>query len=199
MKHLLVCFGIVLSLFTFGHAQSADQAKKSEEIVMKMRQIDLLNQIIPLALTKDQINQLLPAIERARSKVQQIEKDEASTLQKLDGKISDAIKKSIETSVAPPKELLNELATATATMSEKRELAIDENTDAVIKVFNDVCNAGQKAAAANSLAPQLIDPSLKPDKMTQTDKIRFFVQQILLDPQAYIVMTELGKHASAQK
>jgi hypothetical protein len=196
MKHLLIVFGVIISLVAFGHAQSADQAKKSEEIVMKMRQIDLLNQLIPLALTKDQIDKLLPAVERARAKVKTIEKEEADTLIKLDGKISDAIKKSIETSVAPPKELLNEIATVTATMSEKRDLAIDENTEAVMKVFNDLCNAGQKAAAANSLAPQLFDPSLKPDKMTQAEKIKFFVQQILLDPQAYVILTQMDKHAS---
>jgi len=196
MKHFLICVGIFLNLFTFGHAQSADQARKSDEVVAKMRQIDLLVQIIPLALTKDQLDKLLPAVERARAKVRQIEKEEADTLAKLDSKVTDAVNKAIETSVAPPKALLDELASATQTMADKRQTAIEDNTDLVIKVFNDVCNAGQKAAAANSLAPQMFDPNLKPDKMTQAEKIRFFIQQILLDPQAYDVMLRLEKHTS---
>jgi hypothetical protein len=197
MKHIIICLGFIVSFIGHGHgAQTPDQSKKSEQVLMKMRQIDLLNQIIPLALQKEQIDKLLPAVERARSKVVQIQKDEASALEKLDSKISDAIKTSEEKGVAPPKTLLEELAQATNNMSQKRMLAIDENTEAVLRVFNDVCNAGQKKAAANSLAPQLLDPSLEPDKMTQADKVRFFVGEILLDPQAYEVLVQLQKHAS---
>jgi hypothetical protein len=198
MKHIIICLGVILSFFTHGHAiQIQDPAaKKSEQVLQKMRQIDLLNQIIPLALQKDQIGKLLDVVERARAKVIQIEKEEATTLAKLDGELSDAIKKSEETMVAPPKSFLDKLANATQSMSDKRAVAIDENTDSVEKVFNDICNAGQKKAAANSLAPQLLDPSLKPDKMTQAEKVRFFIREILLDPQAHEVLIELQKHAS---
>lgn len=198
MKQLIICLGIVASFFNFGHAiQDPNMAKKSDQVLLKMRQIDLLNQLIPLALRKEQINAILPSVERARSKVLQINKDEAQTLEKLESKITAAIKKSEEEGVAPPKALLDELATATQGMSDRRSVAIDDNTDLVLKAFNDTCNAGQKAAAANSLAPQLIDPSLKPDKMTQAEKIRFFVREILLDPQAYEVLVQLEKHAGA--
>jgi hypothetical protein len=200
MKHTLTCLGIFVSLLCFGRASGAqspaDQAKKSDEIVLKMRKIDLLTQIIPLALTKDQINKLLPAIERARAKVAAVVKAEAADLLKLDGKLNEAIKTSIENGTTPPKKLLDELALDTATLSEKRLVAIDENTELVLKSFEDTVNAGQKKAAANSLAPQLFDPSLKPDKMTIEEKVRFFVKQILLDPQAYDVLIELAKHAS---
>lgn len=197
MKHLITCLLAISCLFMFGRVdQTSEQAKKSDEIVMKMRQIDLLNQIIPLVLTKDQINQLLPAIERARAKAALVQKDEASALRKLDGKISEAIKKAIETGVAPPKDLLNELATATTAMTEKRLLAMDENTDAVYKVFSDTCNAGQKKAAANSFSPAFINPGVKPDQLTDVQKIRFFVDNVLLDPQAHDLLVALAKHAS---
>jgi hypothetical protein len=196
MKHIIVCLGVMLTLFGHGRAQvPADLSKKSEAVLMKMRQIDLLTQFIPLALTKEQINKLLPAVERARAKVLQIQKEEAGTLEKLEAKIAAAINKSIEKNIAPPKSLLDELALTTAQMGTKRYAVIDENTAAVMKVFNEVCNAGQKKAAANSLAPQLFDPTLKPDQMTEVDKIRFFVQQIVLDPQAYDVLIRLEKYA----
>ena len=196
MKHLLICIAMLVPFVCFGQSTPSDQARKSDEIVMKMRQIDLLVQIIPLALTKDQINQILPSIERARSKAHAMEKDEAATLQKLDGKISDAIKKAIDTSVAPPRDLLDELAKTTMLMTEKRLVLIDENVDAVFKAFTGAINAGQKKAAANSLAPQLLDPTLKPDQMTEDDKVKFFVKNILLDDQAYDVLVQLAKHAS---
>jgi hypothetical protein len=197
MKHILICLGIIVSLFGYGHAaQTPDQAKRSDEVVKKMRQIDLLTQVIPLALTKAQIEKLLPAIERARQKVANIQKDEAGALEKMDLKISNAIKKSVESGVAPPKELLTELADATQRMSLNRLVAIDDNTDAVIKVLNDTLNAGQKKAAANSLSTKLIDPNAKPDTITDAQKLRFFVQEILLDPQCYDILVQLEKYAS---
>ena len=196
MKNIIICLGLIVSLFTSAHGQTPEQAKKSTEVMAKLRQIDLLTQIIPLALTKDQIDKLLPVIERARAKLTQLSKDEAVILDKLDGKVTDAIKKSIETSVAPPRDLLNELAQTTAKMSLNREAAGDEFTEAILKTFNDVCNAGQKKAAANSLAPQLIDPSLKADKMTDAEKVKLFVQNIFLDPECHEVLVQLEKHTT---
>lgn len=194
MKHIIICLGIIIGLFHLGHAQTTDMGKKSDEVVAKMRQIDLLNQIVPLALKKDQINALLPVIERARSKVTQIEKDEAAALAKLDGKISAAVKKSIETNTPPPKEIMTEIAQATSDMSMKRLLAIDENTAAVLKVFNDSLDAGQKKVAANSFAASYINPNVKPDEIKEADKITFFIKEVLLDPQAYDLLIQLSKH-----
>jgi hypothetical protein len=196
MKHVIICLGIIAGFFGIGHAiQTPDEIKKSDQTMMKMRQIDLLTQIIPLALTKEQINKLLPAVERARAKVKMVQKAEAERLAKLDAKISAAIKDAEEKQIAPPKALLDELASATIDMSMKRQVAIDENTDAVVAVFKETCNAGQQKAAGHSLAPQLLDPTLDPKKMTEDDKIRFFVREILLDPQAYDVLVALEKTA----
>jgi hypothetical protein len=197
MKHILICIGVIIGFFSHGHAmQTPDQVKHSEEVIAKMRQIDLLNQLIPLALTKAQIGALLPVVERARQKVTTIQKDEATALDKLDLKISNAIKKSVETGVAPPKDLLNELAEATQRMSVNRVLAIDENTSNVLKVFNETLNKGQKKAAANSLSPKLVNPNAKPEEITDDEKIKYFVQEILLDPQCYTILLQLEKHAS---
>ena len=45
-------------------AQSADDATK---VTVKMRQLDILNQILPVLMTPQQINKLLPAIEKSRA------------------------------------------------------------------------------------------------------------------------------------
>ncbi|HVT11575.1 MAG TPA: hypothetical protein VHE55_04860 [Fimbriimonadaceae bacterium] len=196
MKHIFICLGIIFGLFHFGHAQTADQGKRSDEIVMRIRQIDLLNQIVPLALKKEQINALLPAIERARARVTQEEKEEAGILQKLDGKLTAAIKKSIEENTPPPKDLSLEIAKTTQDMSDKRALIVDENTEAVLKVFNDTLDAGQKKVAANSFAASFINPNVKPDEIKESEKINFFIREILLDPQAYDILIQLAKHVS---
>ncbi len=200
MKHFIVCLAMIIGAFAYGAAaaqSSADQGQQSDAIVAKMRQIDLLNQIVPLALTKEQIGKILPAVERARAKVRQIQKDEAVTLSKMDGKVSDAIRKCIESSSPPTKELMNEIAQTTQDMSDRRVSAIAENTIAVLKVFNETCNAGQKKAAAGSFSPQYVNPNVKPDELTQDQKVTFFVREILLDPQAYDILVQLEKHASS--
>lgn len=196
MKQLIVCFGLVITIL-LGHAHAAqtpsDDAKRSDAIMMKFRQIDLLNQLIPLALTKDQIEKLLPSVERARAKVRETEKDEAKTLTGYDKKVTDAINHCIEKGEPPSRDLLMELAVATKLMADNRSVIASENTEAVLKVFKETLNAGQLKAAENSLKPELFDPSLKADKMTSDDKLRFFIRDILLDPQAYDVLVRLDK------
>lgn len=196
MKQFALAIAVLFSLFHVGRAQvTPEQRAKSEAIMAKMRQIDMLNQLIPLVLTKEQIGKLLPAVEKARARVFQVQKEEAAALDKLDAKLTAAVNKSVDTGVPPSKEFMNELAEATFKWSLNRRVVIDENTDAVLKVFNEVLNAGQKKAAANSLAPQLIDPTIQVDKMTEADKIRFFVREIFLDPECYNVMLRLQKKA----
>lgn len=196
MKLLIVCFGLVVTML-LGHASAtqnpSEDAKKSDAVMMKFRQIDLLNQLIPLALTKDQIEKLLPSVERARAKVRETEKDEAKTLASYDKKITDEINRCIEKGEPPKRELLQELAVATKLMADNRSVIASENTEAVLKVFKETLNAGQLKAAENSLKPELFDPSLKSDKMTSDDKLRFFIRDILLDPQAYDVLVRLDK------
>ncbi|HTQ10637.1 MAG TPA: hypothetical protein VMI31_11235 [Fimbriimonadaceae bacterium] len=198
MKRILVIIIVVVALMATIPAmgQASDQGSKSDQVLMKLRQIDLLNMLIPLALTHDQIEKILPAIERARQRVRQAEKDEAATLLKLDGKVTEAIKKSIETSVAPPKELLDELAHTTQAMGDTRDSIALDNTESVLKVFVDTINAGQKKAAINSFSPAFIDPKAKPDTITDDVKLHFFVNNILLDPQAYDILVQMSRHAS---
>lgn len=194
MKHLALAFAFIFSMFNLGHAQlPKDQAAKSEAIMAKMRQIDICNQIIPLVLKKDQVNKLLPVVEKARSKVTEAQKKEAEELNKVEGKIDAAIEKAVKDGVPPSKDIMNELSQMTLKWSLNRSQIIQDNTDMVYKAFFEVTDAGQRKAAANSLAPQLLDPSIKVDKMTEEDKIRFFIQEILLDPQCYPILLRIAK------
>src|SRR4051812_48057010 len=113
MKHLVLCLALIAAAVTPCLAQTPEQAKKAEAVLMKMRQVDVLVQVVPLLLTKEQIMQLLPAIEKARAKVAEAKKQEAAELDKLDGRLTDAVKKSIASGVPPPKPFLDEVAHVT--------------------------------------------------------------------------------------
>jgi hypothetical protein len=198
MKHLLICLSVLLALVSSAPAQLAsdDQAKRSDEILKKMRQIDLLNQMLPLALSKDQINKLLPSIEKARQRVKDQQKEEFKLMTQYEGKIDAAVKAGIDKGDVPDIALLRELNAVMTTMELRRDAVASENADAVLSEMKKALNAGQLKVAANSLNPKLFDPSVKVDEMTQDQKILFFVRNIMLDPHSYDLMRQLLKRAS---
>lgn len=199
MKRLLLLLGalalLLIGLVSPVAAQADAAADRSSEVLKKMRQVDLLNQILPLLLTKDQINKLLPAIERARQNVRDIERLEAQDLAKLDARLTEVVQAGLEKQVLPDREFLVELNKLVRAFAIRRQVAVGENVTTVLEAFDANLNAGQKKAAANSLNPKLFDPKVNLDTMTDEQKIRFFIQEILLDPLAYDVLKELAKRA----
>jgi hypothetical protein len=172
---------------------SPDKARRSDEILRKMRQIDLLNHILPVLLTKDQINRLLPAIERARSKVNTVQNEEANELIKFESKVDDAIAKGIQRELTPAKTLLIELNNNLTKFAFRRQLTGEENADMVLAVVKKELNAGQIKAMANSHDIAAFDPRVDVSKLTEDDKLKFFIKDVLLDPQAYDLLVKLAK------
>jgi hypothetical protein len=198
MKHLLICLSLLMTLMTGAFAQTTadEQGKRADEIIKKMRQIDLLTQMLPMALTKEQITKLLTPIEKARQRVKDEQKEEFKLLTKYESRINDAVKAGIDKGDVPDVAFLRELSALFLTMSMRRDAIANENAEAVLKEMKAVLNAGQLKVAANSLNPKLFDPGIKLEEMTQDQKILFFVREILLDQQSYDILRQLLKRAS---
>ena len=183
----LVLLGTMLSAQT-----SQDQrAKRSDEIITKIRRMDLANQILPLVLTKSQLDKLLPAVEKARSEGRKAQEIEYEMLTKLEPSVDAAIKDAYEKQMLPKQETMVAAASTFKTMRLRRDAIITDNVDAVMAVLEKELNAGQKKAAANAVQPSLFDPTLDPSKMSDSAKMRFFVQAILLDFEAYDVLNQM--------
>ncbi len=75
----------------------------------------------------------------------------------------------------------------------RRRLIVQENVDDVTKVFLEVANSGQRRTAANSLNARLFNFGKKPEELTESDKVRMFVSEVLLHPQAYDLLVGLSK------
>lgn len=170
-----------------------DKAKKSEEILIKMRQIDLLNYIVPLVLTKDQINKLLVVVEKCRSKVDQVRNDEAAELLKFESKVTDAVNKGINKDITPGKTLMIELNNNLTKLAFRRQIVGDENADQVLAVFKKELNEGQRKAAMNAHDIKAFDPRVDVSKLTDDDKLRFFIKDVILDPNAYDLLIRMSK------
>jgi hypothetical protein len=171
----------------------AGRAAKADEILTKVRQLDVLNQILPVIMTKQQLRDLLPAIERARRNVRETQRKEFDELRKLDPKLEAAVKDALEKNKVPSVDLIKESAATFRLFEMRRRAVAQENEELVLKAFKEILTDAQEKAAANSLNPKLVDPNAEVSKLDQEQKLRLYVRGILLDPIAYDVLVKLAK------
>lgn len=169
--------------------------QKADQVLVKARKVDLLNQILPALMTKDQIGKLLPVIEKARQAVREVEEKERSELGALEPKLDAAIREALEKNLVPSRDVLNNAYATFQMMQMRRQSIVSQNVEAVLKVIEDTWNAGQRKAAAQALKPEAFDPTLDSSKMTDEQKLRFYVRVILLDPLAYDLLIKLREKA----
>ncbi|MFY9233079.1 MAG: hypothetical protein WAO58_01315 [Fimbriimonadaceae bacterium] len=170
-----------------------EQTKHTEAMLNKVKQLDVMNQILPMLMTKEQIKNILPSVEKARARVKAAQNKEYTALKAFEARLNEAYKKAIETGQTPGRALQAEIIRMFQEKGLERMLIAEENTDLVVEALKKHLNAGQIKAATNALDPKVFDPSLKPEEMTSEQKLRFFVKEIFLDPVAYDVLILLGK------
>lgn len=189
MKRFTFAVSLILALVGAGFAQ--DKSAQSTAVLDKMRQIDLLNHILPLALQKEQIRKILPVIEKARRDVRQWTDEEAKFLQQNAAKVDKAVKDAVDKGDVPNKELIKELNAMVRMFAMKRAAIAADNTQMVMEVMKTTLNAGQMKVAANALDFKLYNPNIKPEEIKEEDRLRLYVQEVLLDPLAYDLLVRM--------
>jgi hypothetical protein len=199
MKHLLLSLGLFAALVAVTPAQAlppTPKAAKSEATMAKIRQIDVLIQLLPLNLKKNQIDRLLLQQEKAKESERKIRMLEDDDLEKLEPRVSEALKAALEKGSYPPRELQLDVAKLTRAMSIRRQVAVGEMVDDFYKAVDEVMEPGQKTIMAKSLDIAVLDPSVKVAQMNDEAKIKFYIRRIFLDSTAYESLKELRKTAS---
>lgn len=194
MNRLFLCFVLSFALLAGVNAQTGDTIAKAEELYTKSRQIDLLNQIVPILLSKDQIKQLLPSIEKVRAKVKLIQSRQVEELSKFNAKMDEAIKAGIEKGEVPPAQLTKDLAKTYKAIGILQQAAVYENVNdimmpEVLRIFNE----GQKKSAAGAIDIKSFEPNAKVDEMKTEDKLKIYVREVLLAPEAYDLLVKMSK------
>ncbi len=190
---LAALFIIATTLCAFSQVTQEERAKKSDQILIKMRKLDLMNQMLPLLLTKDQMRKILPAVEKGRQAVREQEKLEFDYLRKLEPKVDEALKEAEDKGKVPTRELLKEAITTFTMFGLKRRAVADDNADLVLKAFNSTLDAGQRKVAMNLLDPSASQPGIDVKSMKDDDKVRFYVKFVILDPLAYDILLQMSK------
>lgn len=195
MNRLLALILMLSATFSLVCAQVDERGAKSDAILEKMRKIDLLNQILPILMTKKQIGDVLTAIEKARANADRTKKFEYETLLSFDKDLDTAIKAGIDKGELPNKDLVKKLTKAFSVMGINRQVAIGENITMVIDAMKKSLNAGQIKAAAGALDVSYFDPGVKPEEWTQDKKLNTYVRVVILDPLAYELLKDMYKAA----
>lgn len=177
----------------FSGQLTKDKQDKSSELMAKARQLDLLNYLVPLVMTKDQVNKLLIPVEKAQANVERIKLMEAKELLQLESKINDAIDKGVNKGQVPTRELLTELNKLFGAFGVRRRVAGGENADLVYEVIKKEFNAGQLKAAANAHDIKEFDPNIDVSKLTEEAKIKFFIKDVFLDPECYGLLVKMSR------
>lgn len=196
MKRLALLVVLALSLASIGLSQSSDErTKRATEILRKSRKIDLLNDILPVLMDKKELNAILAALDKTKKNVEDEEQFEFSLISKLEGELDAAIKAGTEKGDMPTHALMLKLSKTFGLLAGSREEASSTNIKTVKDAMNKVLNAGQLKAAASTLDVGVYFPGKKPEEITQDQKLDMYVRMVLLDPEAYSLLTDLFKNA----
>lgn len=196
LRNLALSLTLLATLTVAASAQiiSTDKGKASDEIIMKIHKVELLNQILPLFLTKTQINdKILPAIEKARGKWRDLLAQEDDVLSKIGPQVDETITNAIDKSQYPSRDLLLDIQAKTKSMSLKRTVLTIQLVDDITGVLKDTLDKGQMKALIGSFDARFIDPKTKPEEMSEDTKRSFFVQNVFMDPACREILIDIAK------
>jgi hypothetical protein len=192
MRNLFI-LGLCALLFTGAFAQvSSDKGKRSDEIQIKVHRIELLLQILPVGLTKEQLNTILPKLEKIRAEQRKIMASEDDELAKIEAKVDTTLKNGMEKGVYPPQDALVEIRKVGAALAIRRNLVLSEMTDELYTEMKKTLNAGQLAVMAKTIEAKAIDPK-KPEDVKDEPRIKAFIRAFILDPAAYEILVKLSE------
>lgn len=187
---------LTLGLSLIGFCQDTGPTQKAYDFEAKVKKLDILNQLLPVLLTKKQITALLPVLEKARAEVRKTRKQEEALMVDQESKVTKALEEGITLQKIPTRQLLSDVNRMYAAIDIFRKMKGEENTQSVLEVFEKVVNAGQRKVAAQSLNIAFFDKDAQVDKMSEHDKEAVFVREILLHPYTYELLVKI---AAAQK
>jgi hypothetical protein len=186
-SRLLSILCLALLCAPCAHAQDAT----TKDVYTKIAKIDMLFDVLPLLLTKDQLNQLLPVIEKCRSRIKKSLVEEDKIFLEVESLASDTYDKSVATGNMPSDAARSKLAQTIKMADINRTQTVAENVSEAFAAFDKILNPAQKKIAANSIDIGYYDPTAKVKDMSQELKEQAYVRYILLNPVSYDVMLDL--------
>jgi len=193
-RKLLLALCMLFGLFAISAAQDVDpeMAKQSTAILTRMRKVELLNELLPLILEKQQINRILPTIEKIRAKQRKLIEQEHKDLLEFDQPTVTVVDDGVKGKMPSSTYVTTILAFYHAN-DIRRQVAMGENLDILMPALKQILNPGQLKVMANSLTVTFFEPDLTPNEMNDETKMRVFAREVLLDPLTYDLLLQMAK------
>lgn len=194
MKALAVVMAMMVFGTTIAGAPAPLQKKPNPEadrILLKVRRLEIVDQFLPVLMTKDQIKKLLPDIEKARQNEDDLQKKELEAMKAIESKIDKALEGAIKSQKSPDEEFVKEYNKVFTTMANKRKILVDFTSGLVLKKMKEVLNEGQLKAAENALDPRFFGEKEK-DSLSSDEKLLLWVREVLLDRASYEVLVDMS-------
>jgi hypothetical protein len=193
-RKLLLVLGLLFATFALSNAQPVDpeMARQSTEILKNIRKVELLNQILPLALQPAQIQQILPAIEKIRVRQKEQLVKEHKLLLDFQKTSATAVDAGVKGKL-PSTDLVREIDALYKATEIGRQVIMGENLDLLMPVITKALDKGQQKVMANSLRIQFFEPDVTGAQASDDQKMRVFCREVLLDPLAYELLVTMAK------
>jgi len=191
----LVAIALALMVFGTSIAGAPTIQKKpnpdADRIALKVRRIEILDQLLPVLMTKDQIKKLLPEIEKARQSEIDIQKDELDEMKAFEPKLDLALAAAIKEQKVPEDEFVIEYLKMFSKFSNKRKFFFTNSAKAIVVKMKEVMNSGQLKTAELSLNPLLFGEK-DPESMTSDEKLVLWAREVLLDRASYDLLVDMS-------
>ena len=193
-RKLLLALSLLFALFAFAPAQDVDpqMAKESTDITANMHKVELLNQILPLALQPNQIQQILPVLERIRAKQKAQLVKEHQLLLEFQKTSAAAVDAGVKGKLPSPN-MVRDIDAFYESITISREAATGDYIDTLLPALQKILDKGQQKVMANSLTLKFFEPDITPQEATDDQKERVFCREVLLDPATYDLLVAMAK------
>lgn len=195
MKGLAVVMALMIFGTTIAGAPAAVQLKPNPEadrILLKMRRMQIVDQLLPVLLTKEQIKQILPTVEKARQNEDDRYKDELKKMKELEPELDKALEAAIKEQKTAEEEFVVKYQKTFSALERQRKVLIDFSAGQVLKKMKEVLNVGQLKAAENALDPRLFGEK-DPESMSSDAKLTLWVREVLLDRASYDLLVDMSR------
>jgi TolA-binding protein len=194
MKRLFIVFTFLLiASSAFAQSDKIPGSERADRVAAKVHELELLNQILPVLFTKDQLGKILPIIEKSRKAKRQLQIDEQKVMMTLEKELDDAIKEAYAKKKVPTTEITSKVFGTYKNMSTARQVLVGSFVEQIFDVMKAECDEGQRKAAALALQDYVLTDLEKKMELTEENRLRIWIRIVLMNHDAYDVLVKLYK------
>lgn len=196
LRSLIIAGLLVLPLSLSAQTEAENKTiLAGNQTMAKLQKIDICKFVLPVLFDKNELGILIGVLEKVRDNEIKLRETNAKDILKYDKAIDEAIEKAVNEQALPPKELQQDLIKTLTVINQRNALFTADSVKMVYEKMVGSVQKGKLKAIQNLMDPKSIDSSVKSETWTSEDKIKFYIQTVLLDGSTLNFLKLLYKNA----